>query len=144
MINDFVDTVILHSDRSAQRCALEFKHGKFIIKPRSSADYEIIAKTLSDYVIDPLWIKNYNLLTIHQPRRVTRLFCNGGRWINVGTTVYVIPIGRAKLEMLREYKTVLNANYDIYNNTVCLNENEAIRDIKSQMNIFQWIMAYFK
>jgi hypothetical protein len=76
-------------------------------------------------------------------REVTRLYCDGGRWINVGTTVYLIPTSGASLQFLREYKTVLSAKMDTYNNTVCLDENEAIKDIRSQMNIFQWIISKY-
>ena len=74
---------------------------------------------------------------------VHRLYCNGGRWINVGTTVYLVPCEGAKLGMLREYKTVLSPEHDTYRNTVCLDENEAIKDIRSQLNIFQWIVQKY-
>ena len=74
---------------------------------------------------------------------VTRRYCDGGRWIDIGTPIYLIPIQGASLLRLRLYKTVLTLDHDTYKNTVCINEDEAIRDIKAQMNIFQWIMAYF-
>ena len=69
-------------------------------------------------------------------------YCDG-RWIDVGTTVYLVPCEGAKLGMLREYKVVLSRYMDIYRNTVCLDENEAIKDIRSQLNIFQWIFQKY-
>jgi hypothetical protein len=75
--------------------------------------------------------------------KVSRLYCDGGRWINIGTPIYLVPCEAARLELLREYKSVLSADLDIYRNNVCINENEAIKDIKKQMNIFQWIISKY-
>lgn len=74
---------------------------------------------------------------------VTRIFTLEGRWIDIGTTVYLVPTKGARIGMLREYKSIFSKSHDIYRNTVCLDENEAIRVIKSQLNIFQWILSKY-
>lgn len=76
-------------------------------------------------------------------KEVTRRYCDGGRWIDIGTPIYLIPIKGATLSRISAYKTILTPEHDTYKNTVCINEDEAIRDIRSQMNIFQWIISYF-
>jgi hypothetical protein len=74
---------------------------------------------------------------------VTRICCDGGRWIDVGTSVYIIPCRGARLTDLHEYRAFLSSNHDVYRNVVCLNEKEAIRYIKSQMGFVNWVFTYF-
>ena len=62
----------------------------------------------------------------------------------LGVPIYLIPAKGAKLEMLREYKTILTGKNDVWNNTICMDENDAINVIKSQMSLFQWIISKYK